>query len=385
MKIGFVLPEFPHKDLKGVRYGGIGTFYKNFTDLLREQGHEVFIFIKTNKKIPVPVIQEERLKIFPFCFEKFPVFGWWVNNKKWQREINSLILENRIDIIEAPEWGGITAFLHLKATIVLRLNGSDTYFCHLEGRKQKWKNRFMEREALRSAESIVGASQFVAQKTQELFNLRKEIKVIYNGIDTEKFKPLKSVPEEKNTVLYFGTLIRKKGVLELAKIFNLVHAKKPEVTLLLIGGDTIDYKTNHSTWTLFKKLLTSKAQEKVQYLGIKPYDDLKQYIARASVIVLPSFAEAFPMTWLEAMAMEKALVTSDIGWAKEAMVDGETGYTVNPKNHAEYALRILELLEDEEKRKIMGLNARQRVVKNFDIRKIVDDSVSFYKSILNRQ
>ncbi len=75
---------------------------------------------------------------------------------------------------------------------------------------------------------------------------------------------------------------------------------------------------------------------------------VRKEIEKASVVVLPSFAEALPMTWLEAMAMEKALVTSNIGWAPEVMIDGETGFTVDPKNHSLYAEKILQLLKDEE-------------------------------------
>ena len=381
MKIGYILPEFSHPSLEGIRYGGIGTFYKNLTDLLIKEGHEVFIFVKTNKILPV--VREEKLKIYPFYFKKIPAIGWWLNNKSWEKEINKKIIQNGIDIIEAPEWGGITAFIDVNVPLVLRLHGSDTFFCHLEGRKQKMKNRFMEHKALKSADAIVGVSRFVADKTKELFNLEKEIRIIYNGIDTEKFKPLKDVTEDKNEILYFGTLIRKKGVLELAGIFNEVVKQNPNVFLKLIGSDSVDYKTGKSTWFLFNNLLTDDAKKRVEYLGVKPYEELREHIARATVVVLPSFAEAFPMTWLESMAMEKAMVTSDIGWAKEAMIDGITGYTVNPKNHLEYAERVLELIEDEKKRKKMGYEARKRVVKNFDIRKIVADSLKLYNSILN--
>ena len=86
-------------------------------------------------------------------------------------------------------------------------------------------------------------------------------------------------------------------------------------------------------------------------------------------MVLPSFAEALPMTWIEAMALEKAIVTSDIGWAKEVMIDGETGFTVDPWDHNTYAERIIELLDDEELGRIMGSSARKRILDKFCCRK----------------
>ncbi|HSI68584.1 MAG TPA: glycosyltransferase family 4 protein, partial [Gillisia sp.] len=91
-----------------------------------------------------------------------------------------------------------------------------------------------------------------------------------------------------------------------------------------------------------------------------------------------SFAEALPMTWLEAMAMEKALVTSNIGWAKEVMIDEETGYTVDPKDHNTYAAKVLHLMNDNELAVAMGKAARQRVISQFSTEVVVKQNIEFY-------
>ena len=122
-----------------------------------------------------------------------------------------------------------------------------------------------------------------------------------------------------NQILYFGTIIRKKGVLELANIFNEVHSQRPETELLLLGKDVVDVFENRSTKELFKKRLTNTALKNVFFENEVPYSEVQSIIANSAVVVLPSFAEALPMTWLEAMAMEKAIVTSDVGWASEVM------------------------------------------------------------------
>ena len=108
-------------------------------------------------------------------------------------------------------------------------------------------------------------------------------------------------------------------------------------------------------------------------------------IATANVVVLPSFAEALPMTWLEAMAMEKALVTSDVGWAKEVMVNGLTGFTVDPKDHQEYAGKVLKLLNDPALALKMGKAAREQVVAKFSSEVVVGRNIGFYEGILERQ
>ena len=64
---------------------------------------------------------------------------------------------------------------------ILKLHGSDAYFCHLEGRKQKAKNRFFEKNAFKNAYAIIAVSDFVGKKTNEIFQINRNYKVI-NGI-----------------------------------------------------------------------------------------------------------------------------------------------------------------------------------------------------------
>jgi len=58
-----------------------------------------------------------------------------------------------------PDWTGISAFMNLKCPIVIKCHGSDTYFCALEKRKQKFKNYFLEKKALKSADYILSVSK----------------------------------------------------------------------------------------------------------------------------------------------------------------------------------------------------------------------------------
>ena len=89
------------------------------------------------------------------------------------------------------------------------------------------------------------------------------------------------------------------------------------------------------------------------------------------------------MTWLETLAIEKALVSSNIGWANELMVDGVTGYTVNPKDHELYAEGIVELLNNPDKCAQFGRAGRAHVIRYFSTAVIVNQNIEFYKSIIN--
>lgn len=325
--------------------------------------------------------EEEGIAFHVLQHKQYKVLGFYLYRKFVERYLNKLITSTGIDIVEAPDWTGMTAFMKLKAPLVIRFNGSDAYFCKLDGRPQKKKNYWFEKLALHGANHLLSVSAFTAKVTKELFELKKDIKVIPNSIDTSRFypQPEKELP---GRVLYFGTLIRKKGVLELPEIFNYVNQRLPDTQFVFAGKDLRDVFTGQSTKAMILEGMSTDTQQQTLFLEELPYDAIQEAIAQATVVVLPSFAEALPMTWLEAMAMEKALVTSNIGWAQEVMVDGTTGFTVAPKNHREYAERIVTLLQAPKLRNQLGTQARQRVVERFSTAGVTLQNIDYYKKIL---
>lgn len=373
MHIGFLTPEYPNISSSG----GLGTSIKNLAAALVANGIKVSVFVYSqgeNKKFKKNGISFHLIKHI-----RYKILGWYFYRKELQRYLNEIIRKENIDLLEAPDWTGITAFMRIDCPVLIRLNGSDGYFCHLEKRQQKLKNYWFEKIALKSAQSIVSVSNFTARVTQEIFNLKGEIPVIPNSIDHNQFLPSgKTVA--KYHILYFGTIIRKKGVLELAQIFNEIIKNKQDCRMLIIGKDVVDNLTKKSTMSLFNEQLDPKAQHNITHLPEVQYSEIRDYILASEVIVLPSFAEALPMTWLEAMSMQKPLVTSDIGWAKEVMVDGETGFMENPLNHSLFASKVLKILEDPSLAEKMGLNARERIKKYFSTDVVTKANIDLYKT-----
>lgn len=378
MHIGFLTSEYPHP--RTTPAAGIGTSIRNMAVALVRKGIKISIFVYGQQENNV--FTEDGIKFHLLKQQKFRFLGWYLHRKFLQNYLNKYIDVDKIDAVEAPDWTGITAFLNLKCPLVIRMNGSDTYFCHLEKRPQKKKNFWFEKMALHGADHLLSVSEFTAKETARLFNIKREIRVIPNSVDVQTFQPglEKSLPKR---ILYFGSIIRKKGVLELAEIFNRVIQEIPEATFVMVGKDVTDRQNDKFTKKLMEELLSPEATRQVEWTGPLPYDEVLTQISKANVVVLPSFAEALPMTWIEAMAMEKALVTSNIGWAKEVMVDGETGYAVNPKDHHTYAERILQLLKDPVLAEKMGKAARKRVISSFSTAVVSEMNIRFYKRVIN--
>jgi glycosyltransferase involved in cell wall biosynthesis len=396
MKIAFLTPEYPHP--KTGSSGGIGTSIKNLAKGLLAAGFSVRVLVYGQTEESVfddgGVIVQQIKNI------KLKGISWYLTRKKLERIINSLHKNNKIDIVEAPDWTGITSFISPQnCPIVNRLNGSDTYFCHLDSRPVKWKNKFHEKRALQKADALLSASQFTANLTNEVFGLQKEFTIIPNSIDVSlfnyNFDNNISIPSSpllrrggvgEDTILYFGSLIRKKGLLELPLVFNILIQTNPNAKLILVGKDVPDIITGSaSTWKMMQDLFSEEALKSVTYLGSVPNAEIQEQIAQAAVCVFPSFAEALPVSWLEAMAMQKAVVASNVGWASEIIQDGVEGFLVHPTNHDEYANKISALLNNTELQRNFGIAARKKITDKFDIDRISKMNIEFYKRVINNK
>jgi glycosyltransferase involved in cell wall biosynthesis len=383
MKIAFLTPEYPHS--KTGNSGGIGTSIKNLAIGLLAKGISVRILVYGQKEDNT--FSDDGIFVQQIKNVKFKGLSWFLTRKKIERIINELYSEKKIDLVEAPDWTGITSFIKPKSCpLIIRLNGSDTYFCHLENRKVKNINKFHEKKALENADGLLSVSQYTADKTNIIFGLNKKFTVIPNPIDVNLFQANNETYRQQQTILYFGSLIRKKGLLELPLIFNKVLENIPDAKLILIGRDVPDIISgNSSTWQMMQELFSDKAKQNVEYLGSVPYIEIKEKIQQATVCVFPSFAEAFPVSWLEAMAMKKPIVASNVGWAKEMIDEGKNGFLVHPTNHEVFAQKINDLMKDEVLCFKFVQAARDKVEEYFDISIIASQNIEFYKKIISQK
>lgn len=381
MHIGFLTPEYPHPQIGSS--GGLGTSIKNLATALISEGVQVTVFIYAQSEPTVFV--EQGITFHLIASKNYRFAKWFFYRKNIQKYVNFIVKQDGIDLLEAPDWTGITAFMKFKVPLIIRFHGSDTYFCHLEKRKQKWKNRFFETLAVGTAQAYIAPTQYAGKVSSQLFGIKKkEVTTIPYGLNLTQFQNNTPSQYEKGLLLYIGTLIRKKGVFELPGIFNKVRETFPEARLVLIGGDSKDIQTGStSTWDLVQQQFTKEAISQVSYLGVKSYDVVQDYIRNAHVCIFPTYAETLGMVTIESMAMQKPVVNSNIGWSQELMEDGVSGFLVHPANHNAYATKINTIFKDDSLVLAMGAEAKKFVENKFDIHLIVVENINFFKKILN--
>lgn len=372
MHIGFLTNEYPP-----LPSGGIGTSVQNLARQFVSKGHRVTVLGWGAKK----EFEDLGVQVRFIGGTNIPKMGWLFNRLHIQREFNHLVKRENIEIVEAPDWCGPSAGIRLNCPIVIRCHGSATYFASLLGESVKPAVRICEQMALKGAASVAAVSKFTAQNTERLFSLDNKVRVITNGIDLTKFRPSENEPTEPDTILYFGTLVRKKGVLDLCRIFSEVIEKYPKAKLKIIGKDSEDKKTGaKSTWTLCQQLLTNRAKKSTEYLGMKPYNEVQNHIRQAALCVFPSYAEAMPLAWLEAMACAKAIVVYDIGWASEVIENLVDGVLVAKGNISLFADEIIKLLSIDNYRYRLAQAARLKIVNNFSTEINALKSIEWYKN-----
>ncbi len=381
MHIGLITSEYPHPRV--THAAGIATSIKNLAITLVKKNITVTVFVYSQKENAI--IEDEGVTIHLISNKKFAFLAWYKYRKYLQNYINQIVVKETIGVLEAPDWTGITAFMKFKIPLVIRFHGSDAYFCKLDNRKQKFKNFVFEKMALKKASAFIAPSAYAGIETQKIFKLDKnKVKVIRHGLKLENFVNETPAIFDKDTILYIGTIIRKKGVLELAQIFNRVIEEKPSAKLILIGRDAPDIKTgNASTYTLMQTFFSKKAKQQVNYLGEIPYLEVKNYIKNAHICTFSSFAETLGMVTIESMALQKPVVNTSIGWAQELIDDTVNGYLVHPTKIEQYAERILNLLNNETLCLTIGKAARKKVEKRFNIDDIVNENIAYYNKIVS--
>jgi D-inositol-3-phosphate glycosyltransferase len=186
--------------------------------------------------------------------------------------------------------------------------------------------------------------------------------------------------------MFAGRIEPLKGIDTLIQAMALIKTRYPEVMkntcVAIIGGDPWADNPDAEMARLQALLDELDIHDIVVFLGAKDQEVLPNYYAAAEVVVMPSHYESFGMVALEAMAMGRPVIASEVGGLAYLIQDGINGYHVPSRNHEALAERIYELLTNMDCRDEMGRNAR-RYAERFDWSMIARRMIDTYHQLLN--
>jgi len=206
-------------------------------------------------------------------------------------------------------------------------------------------------------------AQFVAARIVDVERTRL---LPGSGVDLGRFKPVPATEQTGGTpsfiFLMIARLLWDKGVQEYVDAARIMKRQFPDARFQILGLADVDNRTAVPRATLDRWI----AEGLVEHLGAA--DDVRPHIAAAHCVVLPSYREGLPRSLLEASAMARPIVATDVPGVRDVVDDKVTGLLCAARSADSLAAAMLTLIEmTAEARKAMGLAGRAKVERDFDI------------------
>ena len=217
---------------------------------------------------------------------------------------------------------------------------------------------------VKMADKVLSVAKSDIPIIEEKFGV--DVEWIPNAVCTDKFSYSEN---NSRTVTYVGKLEKWKGAEILIDVFKIIRRKLRDVEFMVAGDGA-----------LAKKL--RKTNLAVKLLGYVPHDKMPEVYHKTAVLVLPSFMEGSPTICMESLACGTPVVATDVGDTREMVIYGKTGFLVKPGDAEAMASKVIELLEDDDLRKMMGEEGRRHIEENFSYDIIVKRICDVYNSFI---
>lgn len=186
-----------------------------------------------------------------------------------------------------------------------------------------------------------------------------------SGVDLTKYRAPAYVPRESEVThfLFIGRLLKDKGVVELVEATKMVQANFPNVVVQLLGPVGVE---NRSSLSL-EEVQQWEREGLIEYLGVQ--DDVSEAIVNADVVVLPSYREGTPRVLLEAGALARPLIATDVPGCRQVVEHGSNGLLCQARNSEDLAAKMFEMITLSADEKIcMSRACRKKIEEEYDER-----------------
>jgi len=233
-----------------------------------------------------------------------------------------------------------------------------------------------------SAEASIAVCEAEQDILSKLGIDRSKLNLIYNGVDRPQLSAEKSQAFahrfglDRSEQIIIGTAARlteAKGLTYLIQAFANLAKSNLRLRLVLAGSGELEHE--------LKELARSLGMiDRIIFAGY--VNDLPNLIELFDIFVLPSLQEACSLACVEAMAQHKAVIGTKVGGIPEQVIDGETGYSIEPKDVAALTLRLKHLIEDRELATQFGQNGYQKYKRDFTTEIMLTKTSKLYEKLI---
>jgi glycosyltransferase involved in cell wall biosynthesis len=404
LKIAYLSTEYPP-----LVYGGLGVYVDFISRELVAQGNRVTVYtwgnvgLKRRESRRGVTVQRSRPLPMKDSLEVFlskETLGWGDGLDYLldllsynQLAASSLLEDGSFDICVAHDWLALPGGMAVKRAgipLIFHVHG-------LEAGRSLHPNPqlvALERSGALLADGVLTVSQAMKGELVGLGVPQERIRVCYHGVDSRAFSPASAPPEalevlreryglgeNDEVILFLGRLEPVKGVSQLLEAMPMVLKEHPSARLLVVGKGTLEGRVREEAErlkgavTLVNDFLDQKT--KIQHYSL------------ADLCVFPSLYEPFGIVAVEAAAMEKPAVVGASGVSglreivRDPFSERPTGVHVNPRDPTDLAWGINLALEDHDRLKEWGRNARARCLEHFTWSKAAERTLAIYKEVLS--
>lgn len=373
MKIALVSPyDYAHT-------GGVNIHISRLRDNFARMGHQVRIIAPSSN--PSQSREDSDVLVFgrPIAIRasgsvvRSPVSPRLVFSSR----IKDMLAEERFDVIHIHE-----PLMPTLATAVLHHASSEvTVGTFHASRARSWGYPFWKPICLGRWFDKLHGRIAVSDAAREFVSkyFPAEYEIIPNGIDLPHFGedvlPMDEFSDGKLNILFVGRMEKRKGFKHLLGAYEKVKREYPECRLIVVGPEG-------RAWRKYRDLAAKRNLRDVVFAGYVEYDELPRYYKSADIFCSPATdKESFGLVLLEAMAMGKPVVASDIAGYAAVASDGVDGVLVRPRDDGALARAILGLLRDKPLRESMGAMGKIKAA-NFGWETVAEQVMTFYENLL---
>lgn len=374
MKIGIVL--YP-------TFGGSGVLATELGRALARKGHEIH-FISYSQPVRMDMF-EQNVFYHEVLIPSYPLFEFAPYEVALTSKLVHVALYEKLDVIHAhyaiPHASAAFLAKQILATkgihipVVTTLHGTDIT---LVGKDKSYEPVITF--AINNSDAVTTVSESLKRDTLQYFDIRRDIHVIYNFIDYQRyqFTPddcLKNqvCRQSEKVIMHISNFRKVKRIPDIIRAFAIIKEKVPS-KLVLVG----DGPERPKVEDLARELGVDRD---VVFLGkIKATENV---LACADLFMLPSESESFGLSALEAMACGVPVISTNAGGVPEVQIHGKTGFLSEIGDYQDMARNAVTVLQDEKVLQEFSRNARARA-QEFDISIILPQYENLYAEVAQK-
>jgi L-malate glycosyltransferase len=362
-------------------YGGSGVVATELGKALADKGHCIhFITYKEPARLTT---YHQNIRYHEVSFENYSLFEFPPYETALASRMVDIVKKEKLDILHVhyaiPH--ASAAYLAkqilkgegIEIKVITTLHGTDIT---LVGKDPSFNP--VVAFSIEQSDAVTAVSNSLREDTYRFFKINKQIEVIYNFIDFNKFSKKKNddfraqiAPLTDKILIHTSNFRKVKRIDDVVKVFAKVQETIPS-TLLLIGDGP---ERNHIEDLVYALGIN----DKVKFLGKQ--DAVEDLLSIADLFLMPSQTESFGLAALEAMACEVPVVSSNAGGIPEINIDGDTGYLCAVGDVDAMALKTISILENEETLNRFKANALTQA-KRFKLEQILPQYEELYKGLV---